>query len=406
MSSKPSAAPLGVAFAALFVMGAASGARAQGISVVVNDQPVSFAGTPPREVNGAVLVPLRGVFEQLGASVNYDPATKTIQAKKGDTNVSLVLGSATAFVNGQPQVLTQPAAVIGGTTLVPLRFVAQSFGAYVQWLAQSQTVQIKTQEPHLAQLPAPPPPKAADQGQIVGNLTGVYTNTVPQQITLRVNGQNTAVPITDATIVLIQSDEQPAVQKSPKDLTVGDQVRVTRNADGTAQVIQAVYGEITGTVKSITPLADGSSVINLNDGTSVQIARGAPVTMGGRDVSLKEVMHSEKVVIRTNRDNKQGYGVAVVTADDLNPTPPSPAPTPPMPMPAPGPMPAPTGGGPVPGPMPAPSGATVGVTIQSFSTNVTGPLRGNDLFHIVLRGTPGSKATFSIPNVVERQSPA
>src|SRR5579884_2523587 len=118
--------------------------QAQPISVVVNNQVVPFAGTPPQEIRGSVLVPLRGVFEQLGASVQYDAATKTIEAKKGPTTINLPIGSSTAFIDGQPKRLDQPATVIAATTLVPLRFVAEALGANVQWVGSTHTVYIVT----------------------------------------------------------------------------------------------------------------------------------------------------------------------------------------------------------------------------------------------------------------------
>ena len=55
----------------------------QPIGVQVNGNPVNFTGAPPVEVNGSVLVPLRGVFEAMGAGVNYDSTVHTITAKKG-----------------------------------------------------------------------------------------------------------------------------------------------------------------------------------------------------------------------------------------------------------------------------------------------------------------------------------
>ena len=53
---------------------------AQNIAVVVNGDPVVFSGMGPRQVNGRVLVPLRGVMEKMGAYVGWDPSTKTVTA--------------------------------------------------------------------------------------------------------------------------------------------------------------------------------------------------------------------------------------------------------------------------------------------------------------------------------------
>jgi plastocyanin len=119
-------------------------AAAQNINVTVDGDVVSFAGQQPVQRFGSVLVPLRGVFEKLGASVAYDGASKTILAIKGNTSVTLQIGASAAQVNGQTRTLSSPAQAVNGTTLVPLRFVSEALGAQVKWNAPSRTVVIAT----------------------------------------------------------------------------------------------------------------------------------------------------------------------------------------------------------------------------------------------------------------------
>jgi hypothetical protein len=110
-----------------------------GISIIVNGQQMNFV-QPPIEQAGRVYVPLRGIFEQLGASVVYQNGT--INATGNGRNVSLHIGSNQAEVNGQEVVLSSPPFIQGETTLVPLRFVAQSLGANVDWNNNTSTVTI------------------------------------------------------------------------------------------------------------------------------------------------------------------------------------------------------------------------------------------------------------------------
>src|SRR5258708_6364857 len=166
-----------VAAMALWAAGGGASAAAS-ITVDVNGAPVYFTGAPPVETGGSVLVPLRGVFEAMGAGVDYSAATRTITAKKGDSYVVLPLGSTVATVNGRAQTLSQPARVANGTTLVPLRFVAEALGAYVEWHAASNSVAITTSDQHLATLP---PPSGTIE-PVTGQLTGVFTDTNPRQI--------------------------------------------------------------------------------------------------------------------------------------------------------------------------------------------------------------------------------
>jgi hypothetical protein len=119
-------------------------ARAQNINVTVDGDVVAFTGQRPIQQFGSVLVPLRGVFEKLGASVLYDAGTRRIVAVRGGTNVSLQLGSNRAEVNGAVQQLSVAAQAVNGTTLVPLRFVSEALGARVRWIPASSTVAIST----------------------------------------------------------------------------------------------------------------------------------------------------------------------------------------------------------------------------------------------------------------------
>jgi hypothetical protein len=105
-------------------------AAAATVSVVVNGRMISF-DQPPIERAGRVFVPLRGVFEHLGASVVY--ANGIINATGNGRNISLRIGSTAATVNGQVQTLDVAPFLVGSRTLVPLRFVAQALGAAVDW---------------------------------------------------------------------------------------------------------------------------------------------------------------------------------------------------------------------------------------------------------------------------------
>ena len=119
-------------------------AHAQNINVTVDGDVVPFSGQQPIQQYGTVLVPLRGVFEKLGAKVAFDGGSRTILAVRGATSVELKIGSRDARVNGQPRTLSLPAQEVRGSTLVPLRFVSEALGAGVRWNGASRTVIINT----------------------------------------------------------------------------------------------------------------------------------------------------------------------------------------------------------------------------------------------------------------------
>lgn len=88
---------------------------------------------------GSTMVPMRGVFEALKAEVKWDGATQTVTATKGDTTIKLTIGNNYAYVNGQKVALTAEAIIVNGSTMVPLRFVAEALGAKVEWDGDTKT---------------------------------------------------------------------------------------------------------------------------------------------------------------------------------------------------------------------------------------------------------------------------
>ena len=130
---------LALALAVTFSLVCATPASAAAVSIQVNGQPISF-DQPPIERAGRVFVPLRGVFERLGASVVY--ANGQINAQGNGRNISLHIGSTQATVNGQTQYVDVAPFLVGSRTLVPLRFVAQALGATVNYNGSNRTVYI------------------------------------------------------------------------------------------------------------------------------------------------------------------------------------------------------------------------------------------------------------------------
>jgi len=124
---------------AMIIAPLAAGAQSANVNVVVNGTTVTF-DQPPVEQAGRIYVPLRGVFERLGASVVYQNGQ--INATSGRHDIGLAIGSTTATVDGVQQTLDSPPFLIAGRTLVPLRFISQALGASVNFDQSSQTVYV------------------------------------------------------------------------------------------------------------------------------------------------------------------------------------------------------------------------------------------------------------------------
>ena len=109
------------------------------IQVLLDSKPLSFDTAPINE-GGRILVPMRHIFEALGATVDWDPTSKTATAIRNDRTVRLQIGAREAFINDQAYKLDVPGKIVGGRTLAPLRFVGEAFGADVKWDGATQTV--------------------------------------------------------------------------------------------------------------------------------------------------------------------------------------------------------------------------------------------------------------------------
>lgn len=135
--------PIKVGFAAIFLAAAAI-AAAQQIAVQVDGQSVYFPGAQPQYVNGRVLVPLRGIFQHMGATVDWNPQTQMVTARRNGTDVELRIGDRQALVNGTTMNLDVPAMIVRGSTMVPIRFVSEALGAQVGWLEAQRLVTVDT----------------------------------------------------------------------------------------------------------------------------------------------------------------------------------------------------------------------------------------------------------------------
>jgi len=113
------------------------------IKVVVNNENVSF-DVPPQVINGRTMVPMRTIFEKLGATVDWDGVTKTITGKKDNTIVKMTIGESKINVNGNEVILDVPANIVSGRTLVPARAIAESFCCKVEWNGDSKTVVVSS----------------------------------------------------------------------------------------------------------------------------------------------------------------------------------------------------------------------------------------------------------------------
>jgi hypothetical protein len=101
-----------------------------------------------------ILVPLRSMFEQMGATVSYNPASKTADVSKPGSDVKVTVGKPEVVINGESRPLDVPPEIYKGAIVVPVRVISEGMGAYVQWVPEKKVVVVRYVA---APVPTPPP---------------------------------------------------------------------------------------------------------------------------------------------------------------------------------------------------------------------------------------------------------
>lgn len=114
-----------------------------GIRVIIDGNSVAF-DVEPQLINDRTVVPMRAVFEALGAKVVWESNTKTVFAHKDETYIQVRVGDYYIIKDGEPIKLDSPAVIVEDRTLVPVRAISESFGYSVSWDSGTQTVNISS----------------------------------------------------------------------------------------------------------------------------------------------------------------------------------------------------------------------------------------------------------------------
>ena len=105
-----------------------------------------------------VLIPLRSMFEQMGATVAYDASSKTVDVSKAGADVKVTVGSPEVVINGESRPLDVPPEIYQGHVVVPIRVISEGMGAYVLWVPDQRVVVVR----YIPPTPPPSPPPTAE----------------------------------------------------------------------------------------------------------------------------------------------------------------------------------------------------------------------------------------------------
>ncbi|MEY8321317.1 cyclophilin-like fold protein [Lachnospiraceae bacterium 46-61] len=109
---------------------------ANGIKKEIDSEPVI--------INNRTLLPIRTIIEEIGGTVNWDNEKQEITLTYQGDSIHLVIGNTTAYLNDTAITLDTAPVIINGRTMLPIRFIAESFHFDVIW--DNQTITITKQE--------------------------------------------------------------------------------------------------------------------------------------------------------------------------------------------------------------------------------------------------------------------
>ena len=143
-------------------------------TMTVNGEEVNIDenGTVPVISNGRTLVPIRAVVEAMGGNVGWNSETSTALLDCDNNHIELTIGSKTAVLNGESKELDTEPVIINTRTMLPLRFVSESFGYDVEWNNEDKSITISGSSDNAAEVSENP----ETPEQSAGNTLVIYYN--------------------------------------------------------------------------------------------------------------------------------------------------------------------------------------------------------------------------------------
>lgn len=132
-------------------------AKPAGIKVTLNGSPVTLKD-PVLNDNGSTLLPVRALANLLGIQVDYNSDYKIAIASNQDTILEIPLGLSQAVNNGQVVNIPNTKSVTyNNKTYLPVRFISEQLGISINYYSETKTVAITTTSPTAPDTQTPAP---------------------------------------------------------------------------------------------------------------------------------------------------------------------------------------------------------------------------------------------------------
>ncbi|MCG0279039.1 MAG: SH3 domain-containing protein, partial [Thermanaeromonas sp.] len=129
-------------YIALLGLGTPSAQAGNEVKVYINGTLLNSGVPPYVDASGRTLIPIRAVMEQMGAQVEWQGREQKVIIRRDGNTLELWIGQRQARLNGKTFDLDTSPVLRQNTTMVPVRVVAESFGALVEWDGASFSVRL------------------------------------------------------------------------------------------------------------------------------------------------------------------------------------------------------------------------------------------------------------------------
>ena len=154
------------------------------MSVNGAERNIDNEGTAPVIINDRTLLPVRTVVEAMGGTVEWNADTQTVTLTRNSDTINLIIGSKTAYLNDNSEVIDTAPIILNDRTMLPIRFIAENFGFTVDWDNENQTVTIKEKKADNSQptASAPNPTTEPQQPETITSVENTVNVTINGKI--------------------------------------------------------------------------------------------------------------------------------------------------------------------------------------------------------------------------------
>ena len=112
------------------------------ISVEYNGTEIAFPDAQPELKDGKPVLPMRAVFEALGAGVFWEEPDRMIMSQRGGKFVIMQIGSPVMFIGDAPVTLDTAPYIVSDRTMIDLKTITDALGVKAEWNAENSVVTI------------------------------------------------------------------------------------------------------------------------------------------------------------------------------------------------------------------------------------------------------------------------